>query len=125
MDAAPGPWDHDVHAELPDLNGELFAIAPRQLPRTSERLPVEMGAGLRQRGATGVSVRILDLSTTGFRVATHLELAKGTDVWLRMPKLESCHAKVVWAKGHFAGCRFERPLHPAVVAMIVGSTQFG
>jgi hypothetical protein len=32
-----------------------------------ERTHVEIGAGLRQRGASGVTVRILDLSTHGFR----------------------------------------------------------
>ena len=87
--------------------------------RAAERLPIELGAGLRQRGASGVSVQVMDLSTHGFRAATHLALAVGADVWLRLPGLEPCHAKVAWTKGHFIGCAFERPLHPAVLDMIV------
>lgn len=86
-------------------------------------MPVELGAGLRQRGAAGVTVQVMDLSTHGFRVATHLELSLGTDVWLRLPKLEPCHAVVVWCEGHYVGCEFERPLHPAVLNMIVASIQ--
>lgn len=110
-------------SDLQSLTGELSmaAAAPAAAPadRKAERVPVQFGAGLRQRGASGVSVQVMDLSTHGFRVATHLELCNGTDVWLRLPGLEPCHARVMWSEGHFIGCAFERPLHPAVLAMIV------
>jgi hypothetical protein len=101
--------------------GELSVAAEAPTPkgRVSERVPIEVPAGLRQRGASGVSVQVMDLSTHGFRVMTHLELAEGSDVWLRLPGLEACHATVAWAKGNYVGCRFERPLHPAVLEMIV------
>ena len=82
-------------------------------------MPLEVAAGLRQRGAAGVSVQVMDLSTHGFRAATHLELAEGTDVWLRLPGLEPYQAKVAWSKGQYVGCAFARPLHPAVLEMIV------
>ncbi|HYJ51603.1 MAG TPA: pilus assembly protein PilZ [Allosphingosinicella sp.] len=87
--------------------------------RVSKRIQTEIGAGLRQRGASGVSVEVTDLSTHGFRASTHLELAKGSDVWLRLPGLEPCHATVAWSKGNLIGCAFERPLHPAVLDMIL------
>jgi hypothetical protein len=102
-------------AELSTIPGSGRPIRQRR----SDRLTVNLGAGLRQRGATGVAVRVLDLSTHGFRAATHLELAEGTDVWLRLPGLEPYHATVAWSEGHLVGCAFERPLHPAVVDMIV------
>jgi len=112
--------------------GPLFAgelsIAP-QTPkpkgRVSERVPLAVSAGLRQRGAAGVSVQVMDLSTHGFRAQTHLELTEGADVWLRLPGLEPCHAVVAWARGNYVGCRFERPLHPAVLEMIVRKTKGG
>jgi len=91
--------------------------------RVSERVPIEVPAGLRQRGAAGVSVQVMDLSVHGFRVATHLQLEEGSDVWLRLPGLEPCHAVVAWSKGNYVGCRFERPLHPAVLEMIVRKTK--
>jgi hypothetical protein len=87
--------------------------------RKTPRADVVMGAGLRQRGASGVTVQILDLSTHGFRAATHLELIPGTDVWLKLPGLESWHARVVWQRGHLIGGEFIRPLHPAVLDMMV------
>jgi hypothetical protein len=117
-----GNWSLPSEFGTPFMSGELTtdARAPQELTsRKSERVTLEMGAGLRQRGGTGVAIQIVDLSIDGFRASTHLQLAKGTDVWLRLPGLEPYHAKVMWSKGNFIGCAFERPLHPAVLEMIV------
>lgn len=99
------------------LIGELVTTAPA--PRKAERAHCEIGAGLRQRGASGVSVQILDLSTHGFRASTHLSLETGADVWLKLPGLEPLHARVAWMRGYLVGCAFDRPLHPAVLQMVV------
>ena len=87
--------------------------------RQAERTHVTMGAGLRQRGASGVTIQVIDLSTHGFRASTHLDLQRGSDVWLKLPGLEALHAKVAWSNAHYIGCAFERPLHPAVLQMMV------
>ena len=126
MNAYTSQWPHSSAANEVGIPGELTIEAPFSGPqhkgRRAERVPIELGAGLRQRGAAGVSVQIMDLSTDGFRVATHLTLEKGTDVWLRLPGLEPAHARVVWAEGHFVGCVFERALHPAVLQMIIAKS---
>ena len=123
MNAYAGNWSASRESAAFSLDGELRTDGSFPVPahkgRRVERVPVELGAGLRQRGASGVSVQIMDLSTEGFKAATHLELHPGTDVWLRLPGLESCHAQVMWAQGHFIGCAFVRPLHPAVLDMVV------
>jgi hypothetical protein len=100
-----------------NLYGEL-ATSPAS-PRKAAREGCEIGAGLRQRGASGVSVQILDLSTHGFRASTHLDLPQGADVWLKLPGLEALHARVAWMNGYLVGCEFMRPLHPAVLQMVV------
>jgi hypothetical protein len=120
-----GNWSLPSEFGTPFLSGELttdLRASPELTSRKSERVSLAMGAGLRQRGGTGVAIQIMDLSVDGFRASTHLNLAKGTDVWLRLPGLEPYQAKVVWAKGNFIGCAFERPLHPAVLDMIVKKT---
>ena len=123
MDAWGASWSNPAEDGGRSFTAELSTVsaapAGMRKPRKSDRVPLEMGAGLRQRGASGVTVQIMDLSINGFRVATHLELCDGTDVWLRLPGLEACHARVVWSKGHYVGCEFERPLHPAVLDMII------
>lgn len=103
------------------IQGELSfdsALSPPK-ERQADRVSVAMAAALRQRGAAPISVAVLDLSTDGFQMDTHLELEIGTPVWLRLPGLESSAAKIVWRDGHRAGCKFDRPLHPAVLAMVV------
>ena len=106
------------------LSGELVfepAPPPTKAPRgrRADRIPIQLGAGIRQRGAAGVTAQIMDLSTDGFRCTTHLELNVGADVWLRLPGLEASHARVVWVEGPVVGCVFSRPLHPAVLEMVV------
>ena len=123
MDSLGGNWTAFDNHDGAVLRGQLStspdaAPPPARKGRKSERVQLELGAGLRQRGASGVTVQIMDLSTHGFRVATHLELMDGADVWLRLPGLEPCHARVMWSRGHYVGCQFERPLHPAVLDMI-------
>jgi len=100
------------------LTGEISTHAGYD-GRRAARTDVVLGAGLRQRGAHAITVQIMDLSTHGFRAATHLELEPGADVWLKMPGLESMHARVAWMRGHLMGCEFVRPLHPAVLDMVV------
>ena len=117
-----GNWSLPSEFGAPFMSGELTTEArptQKKADRKSERVALELGAGLRQRGGTGVGIQILDLSVDGFRASTHLQLEKGSDVWLRLPGLEPYHAKVMWSKGNFIGCAFERPLHPAVLDMIV------
>jgi|SRR5438128_2342094 hypothetical protein len=99
------------------LTAELSTQSDEEGRRT-ERREVVLGAGLRQRGAHAVTVQIVDLSTTGFRAATHLNMIPGADVWIKLPGLESLHARVVWMRGHLMGCEFMRPLHPAVLDMV-------
>jgi hypothetical protein len=96
-----------------------LSTVPGSEGRRAARAELLLGAGLRQRGAHSVTVQIIDLSTHGFRAATHLSLIEGSDVWLKLPGLESLHGRVVWMRGHLLGCEFVRPLHPAVMEMIV------
>jgi hypothetical protein len=104
------------------LFGQLSTDAGAE-GRRATRTEVVLGAGLRQRGAHAVTIQVMDLSTHGFRAATHLSLMTGSDVWLKMPGLESMHARVAWMNGHVMGCEFVRPLHPAVLDMIVRGAQ--
>lgn len=87
--------------------------------RQADRAHCKIDAGLRQRGASGITAQVLDLATHGFRASTHLDLPKGTDVWLKLPGLEPLHARVAWMNGCLVGCAFVRPLHPAVMQMVV------
>ena len=101
-----------------NFTGQL-STSPHDEARGAQRKDLVVGAGLRQRGAHAITVQVMDLSVTGFRAATHLTLEGGSDIWLKLPGLESLHARVVWQRGHRIGCEFVRPLHPAVLEMLV------
>ncbi len=87
MTAFAGNWSPSFGSPL-ILSGEISTEvnfgSPSRKNRRSERVPITLGAGLRQRGASGVTVQIMDLSTDGFRVATHIEVGVGTVVGLRL-----------------------------------------
>jgi hypothetical protein len=122
METTGGAWSFPSELGTAFITGELTTDdrpAPQLRGRKSERVALELDAALRQRGGSGVAVHILDLSVDGFRASTHLDLPPGADVWLRLPGLEPYQAKVAWSKGQYVGCAFERPLHPAVLDMIV------
>ena len=100
--------------EDPYVYGTLSIRVPgaARHERRAERIGVSLPAGFRQRGGPGVFVEVRDLSTHGFRVQTHLDLAPGATVWLRLPGLEPRAATVAWIKGQSVGCAFDRPLFP-------------
>lgn len=123
MEVLAGSWPCSHDGVIP-LAGEMLVeaaacVTAAPAGRKSQRVRLEVAAGLRQRGASSVTVEVMDLSTDGFRVLSHLDLQPGLDVWLRLPGLEPFHATVAWTDGLHSGCKFAKPLHPAVVQMIV------
>ena len=100
------------------LSAEI-STTPGAEKRNALRRYVRIGAGLRQRGNHRVMVNILDLSTSGFRIESYLDLKVGSEIWLTLPGLASSRACVAWVDNIYTGCRFLDPLHPAVFDMIV------
>lgn len=127
MEVLAGSWPCSYEGVIPFCGEALVEagahIAAPPAGRRSQRVRLEVAAGLRQRGASSVTVEVMDLSTDGFRVLSHLDLQIGLDVWLRLPGLEPFHATVAWTDGLNAGCKFAKSLHPAVLQMIVSKSQ--
>ena len=87
--------------------------------RRSERFGLERRASVREGDRVTVEVELVNISSAGCRLATRGRLPEGAFVWLRVAGLESWAAKVVWSRAGSAGCRFFRPLAPAVVQRLV------
>jgi hypothetical protein len=62
--------------------------------------------------------RIIDISTGGARLRLYRDLAPETSIQIALPAKGLVDAHIVWANGHEAGCRFDRPLDEATVAML-------
>ena len=95
-----------------------LAIIPIPEGRKAERRIVNLAARLRDPGARLIEVDIVDLSVDGF-MARGLELALGSDVWLKMPGLEPQNCKVVWTRDDKVGFKFSNPLHPSTIELLV------
>ncbi|NWK97195.1 pilus assembly protein PilZ [Sphingobium lactosutens] len=91
--------------------------------RTAERRAVQIGVKVRRPGETWFTSRIADLSISGFRLQSFMKLTTGNELWVMLPGFEGRRARVLWTRGHEAGCAFERPLHPAILDHIVRLSQ--
>jgi hypothetical protein len=73
-------------------------------------------ATVRQRGRFAIPAQVVDLTADGCRIAGGGPFDPDSELWVRLPGLESQTARVAWSHGSTSGGAFERPLHPAVVA---------
>ncbi|MFN3945946.1 MAG: PilZ domain-containing protein [Allosphingosinicella sp.] len=87
--------------------------------RSGRRRAVELDAGVRRLGAGGRPVKIFDLSESGCAFEPAGFLNVGQTVFVRLPGVESWPAVIAWVRDGRAGCRFERPFHPGVVARLL------
>lgn len=78
--------------------------------RKSLRLPVELGATMRELGASGVEARILNLSERGFMAAAEAPFEVGSRVWLMLPGRDRANAVVRWTAGDKIGAEFSEPI---------------
>ncbi len=70
-------------------------------------------------GGSADKVILRDLSAHGFRTEWPHILQKGDRVWLRIPGFEALPATVAWDVNYTIGCKFDTPLHTAVLARII------
>ena len=101
-----------IAAELTD------SVAPKG--RQSNRTAVKMSAAYREGAGRG-TIEVVDLSPSGVKIESHLTLAPGAFIWIKLPGLEAWQARIAWVDRHQAGCEFVRPLHPAVFDRVVAA----
>jgi hypothetical protein len=78
--------------------------------RRATRLPVEVGATMRELGANGVEATVLNISETGFMARTAVHFEVGSRVWLLLPGRERSSAVVKWIAGDKIGAEFADPV---------------
>lgn len=111
----------DIAVQGTHLNmGAEFQIEPGEMSsRLAERRYVEVPVRVRRPGENWFKSCVADLSVTGFRLQSFMKLTAGDGLWVMLPGFEGRRAQVLWTRGHEAGCRFERPLHPAILDHII------
>lgn len=102
-----------IHAEiLPDLTSE-----PR---RREPRLQIDADLPIRPFGATAVSARLINISSSGFMAETRALIEAGTRVWITLPGADRVNALVLWSKSGQLGGEFTHPIDPLSVIQAAG-----
>lgn len=84
--------------------------------RTMRRAACALDVTVRQRGRFAVAAATADLTPYGARLSGAGPFDLGSEMWLRMPGIESQTVRVVWSEGGTTGVVFAQPLHTAVYA---------
>ena len=96
--------------------GQLVPIAHFVERRTMRRSDCALDITVRQRGCFAVAGATADLTPYGARLSGAGPFAHNSEMWLRLPGLESLTVRVIWSHGPTTGVAFIQPLHPAVFA---------
>ncbi len=83
--------------------------------RSATRTPVDFQAGFRKSGFDASKADISDLSVTGCKIDSAMNLRSKTQVWIKFPGLQAMPATVVWVNGFEAGCEFSAPFYKPVL----------
>ncbi len=86
--------------------------------RGTDRLEVEIAAGLRSQGGRRLPVLIRNISVDGFMVEGGQTLAPGLPVTLELFDGRKLPARVVWKREGHIGAAFETPLDLGLLASI-------
>ena len=73
------------------------------------RVAVALPATLVEADGCAFDVDVLDVSSSGFRVATNAELVVGESVELRLARSQPLRAIICWTRGQEAGGTFLDP----------------
>ena len=78
--------------------------------RRDSRVPVDLDVKMRELGAAGVEVKVLNISEHGFMAASETEFEVGSRVWLMLPGRDRANAVVKWTAGDKLGAEFAEPI---------------
>ena len=78
--------------------------------RRASRVPIEIGARVRELGNEGFEARLINISETGFMAESDGEFEVGTRIWLILPGRERANALVRWIAGGKMGAEFAEPI---------------
>ena len=105
---------------LPELSSKKAVKTGPSDKRREARRDLKCEATVRLGFQRDLKVMIYNLSANGCLLKHRIEqLAIEDRIGVALPDFESFSGTVVWNSGHKAGVRFDRPLHPAVLDLIV------
>lgn len=111
-------WCKDGKAGLRFATGE--PPVEQQTPRSQNRKPLEpIEVRIRRLGQFNYNVRIFDLSPDGAKIEVVERPRIGETIMVKFDGLEVLPATVRWIDDFIVGIKFNRPLHPAVLDLLL------
>lgn len=84
--------------------------------RRQGRAPLGIEVFVRERGRSAMATRLVDFSPYGCQIDGLIMVQRDTQLWVRLPGLESQAVELIWSHGTRCGLLFDIPIHPAVAA---------
>jgi hypothetical protein len=81
--------------------------------RREKRTQVNEPARLHPNSWSSLEVRVLDISTNGFRAECDARITVGSSVALEIEGIGAVHAHVTWRRGQRFGAKFDQPVDMA------------
>jgi hypothetical protein len=78
--------------------------------RLAKRVPLNLATRIRHSGLEHGNMVIHDLSFTGFKGKTDVDLAKGAMISVSLPNIGLVRATVKWCRDHDVAAQFHRPV---------------
>ena len=88
-------------------------------PPRAPRVPLNCEVEFRRHADARYLVDLLDFSPEGCCISPPVRVEVGESVWLRIPGMETIHARAAWAEQWKVGLEFDTPFHPAVFESVV------
>lgn len=99
---------------------ELILVSD-QGRRAARRRLVNFSASVRDGATRSLKIRVADLSTTGCKLESDVQLQTDQEVWIKLTGMEAVRAHVIWNDDGQAGCKFSIPIDPSVLESFVAS----
>ncbi len=93
--------------------------------RANLRLMLHAEGRLSEPYAGQHGIELLDISSTGARIATYRRFHAGQTLYLTVDQLRSIKCEVRWARPGEIGVAFERPLHVAILDHLAAAHRAG
>jgi hypothetical protein len=104
-----------ILARPSDLGADMSGPMDR---RRSERIELATDIEFRRKREAHYTIRMHDLTPHGCKIAPPERVDAGELVWVQLPSLQSLSSRVKWTGDWQSGIEFDRPMHPAVFAML-------
>lgn len=95
------------------------AAAKAEKPRKVDRLPLKQELVVRRSGSRARVLEVSDLSRFGCCLQFDDLTSEGEWIWVALPGLSPCEARIRWVDGFRAGVEFIHPIHEAVFDLLL------